>query len=256
MLELTRKNGVEVSGHRLHAGSHPLNSDFCSKFSAAGTKVLMPTKVGPPTGEVPYYLWFGRAPPPITPIEATETMPLDDTTNPVERYKRDVILELQQAYLQVFRKLQTKGAKSRAAHDKELVVELWSPGDLVYLYSPQESSKTGMRKLYNPWTGPFQILRLVNDTSVVIRAPTPNDPAAVKQVHSSRLRRYYAPFVQAFQKPTSPFAFPQTLLSRRKSKGPLAQSSSCDKLPPLLVETFNQRGRRPLKNTVEQAEVV
>ena len=35
------------------------------------------------TGEVPYYLWFGRAPPPITPIEATETVSLDDTSNPV-----------------------------------------------------------------------------------------------------------------------------------------------------------------------------
>jgi hypothetical protein len=167
------------------------------------------------TGEVPYYLWFGRPPPAITPIEATETSPLDGEGTPVEKYKRQVILELQQAYLHVFNRLRMKQQKSQAQHDADIVVELWQPGDLVYLYSPEESSKTGMLKNCNPWTGPFQVLRTISDTSVLIRTTTISDPAATKQVHSSRLRRYYAPFVQAYQKPTHPYAFQQTFLSRR-----------------------------------------
>ena len=65
-------------------------------------------------------------------------------------------------------------------HDERIEIELWHPGDLVYLHNPQESSKTGMRKLYNPWIGPLQVIEKVSDTSVLIRCPTRGDPAATK----------------------------------------------------------------------------
>jgi hypothetical protein len=167
------------------------------------------------TGEIPYYLWFGRAPPAMVALEATDTAPSPNAADAIEAYKRNAILDLQRAYIQVFDKLRAKSHVSKAKHDDRVEVELWQPGDLVFLHSPQESSKMGMRKLFDPWLGPYQVIRTVGDTSVVIRCPTRNDPGALKQVHSSRLRRYYAPFVQAYRKPQQPFAFPQTLLSRR-----------------------------------------
>jgi hypothetical protein len=189
--------------------------------------------------------------------------------NAVERYKRDAILDLQRAYIQVFDKLRAKHATSKQRHDDHVEVELWQPGDLVYLYSPQESTKTGMRKLCNPWTGPFQVLRVVSDTSVEIRCPTRADSGAIKIVHSSRLRRYYAPFVQASQRPDRPFVFPQTLLSRRHRNGILQYRVrwhslrrkpdswvNADQLPEQLIHTFDLRRQRSMETMIQQTDTV
>jgi len=217
---------------------------------------------------VPYYVWFGRPPPAIIPLEATDTAPQNDG-NAIERYKRDVIMDLQRAYIQVFNKLRTKSTASKTHHDDQVEIELWQPGDLVYLYNPQESAKTGMRKLYNPWIGPLQIIRTIKGTSVLIRCPTRNDPGAIKTVHSTRLRRYYAPFVQAYQKPNHPFAFPMTLLSRRKNKGILQYKVrwhslrfkpdswlNADQVPEQLIKTFDTRRQRSMETAILETDTV
>jgi len=219
------------------------------------------------TGEVPYYLWFGRPPPAIIPLEATDTAPTSGPDNAVEQYKREAILDLQRAYIQVFDKLRAKSTSAKAEHDNKVEIELWQPGDLVYLHSPQESAKTGMRKLYNPWVGPLQVIRVLSDTSILIRCPTRNDPGAIKTVHSARLRRYHAPFAQAHQQPNRPFVFPQTLLSRRSVKGTVQYKVRwhslrfkpdswvhADQLPDQLIQTFDLRRQRPIEVVVQQAD--
>jgi hypothetical protein len=123
-----------------------------------------------------------------------------------------------------------------------------------------------MRKLYNPWTGPVQIIEKLSDTTIRIRVPKPNNPIAQQDVHTSRLRRYHAPFVQAHQRPGQPFAFPQTLLSRRIKNGTTQYRVrwvslrhkpdswiNQTKLPDQLIQTFDNRGRRTMDDTIHQA---
>jgi len=225
------------------------------------------TTVHAATGEVPYYLWFGRPPPAVIPLEAIDLVPVEEGCDAVERYKKEVILELQRAYMLVFQKLRSRSEQSKAKHDAQVEIELWRPGDLVYLYSPQESAKTGMRKLYNPWIGPLQVIKPLSETSVLIRQPTRDNPGALKTVHSSRLRRYYAPFVQAHQQPNRPFIFPQTLLSRRKHRGAVQYRVrwhslrlkpdswvNADQLPEQLIRSFDARRSRSMEEVVQQAD--
>jgi hypothetical protein len=125
-----------------------------------------------------------------------------------------------------------------------------------------------MRKLYNPWIGPLQVINKINDTSILIRCPTRSDPGATKIVHSARLRRYYAPFVQAYRRPNQPFVFPQTLLSRRKLNGKeqyrvrwyslkLKPDSwvDADKLPAQLITTFDSRKQRPIATVIQADQI-
>ena len=107
----------------------------------------------------------------------------------------------------------------------------------------------------------------LSDTTIRIRVPTPHNPAAQQEVHSSNLRRYYAPFVQAHQRPGQPFAFPQTLLSRRIKNGVVQcrvrwlslrrkpdSWVNKDKLPEQLIQTFDTRSHRSMDYTVCQTQ--
>jgi len=74
-------------------------------------------------------------------LEATDTMPSQNAADAIEAYKRNAILDLQRAYIQVFDKLRAKSHVSKAKHNDRVEVELWQPGDLVFLHSPKRAAR-------------------------------------------------------------------------------------------------------------------
>jgi hypothetical protein len=97
-------------------------------------------------------------------------------------------------------------------------MENWTKGDLVWLFDPSLSAKTGSRKMTNPWYGPLLILDISPNKTATLLKPNKHDPRATIVVNVDRLRRYLAPIGDAFVNP-SIRKFPVTLLSSKMVNG-------------------------------------
>ena len=161
------------------------------------------------TGEVPFYLWFGRPPVAISSLLAS---PVDlPTTDSTQTYREELWRRLAMAFELV--REQQHALTTR--HVNRAVQEQWQPGDLAWLYRPSLTNSLNSRKMVNPWDGPGQVLRVETPTRIHILLPTRRDPRRTFVVHPDRLRRYQVPFQQVWQQSGQPYRFPLTLISKR-----------------------------------------
>ena len=125
----------------------------------------------------------------------------------VREYHVQLLRQMSRAFDLVFTHLQKQWQASKSRHDEAIVEEIWHEGDLGYLHSTAEFVRTHMRKLTNPWVGPYVITVVHSSHRVELLIPTPKDPVATQIVTTTRIRRYVAPFVQAWDVKTRGTSF-------------------------------------------------
>ena len=129
-------------------------------------------------------------------------------------------------------------------------------GDLIWLHRPSLSNDFNSRKMFNPWVGPGQVLRVESPVRIVVLMPHRRDPRRTFTVHPDRLRRYMVPFHQPWQRPGEPLRFPLTLISKQLRRGKVHYRVRwlsieptpdtwlpTDQLPVHLTETYDARQR-------------
>ena len=155
-------------------------------------------------------------PPPLTELEMAMTH--ESVAQTVQEYKLRLLRQMTTAYDLVLMHLQQKWMASKQRHDDDITEEHWRVGDLVHVHQTAAYIKTHMRKLTNPWRGPYAITAVQSDNRVEVLIPTPRDVRATQIVSTTRIRRYLAPMVQSWT-PGRRAKFPQTVLSRRVRNG-------------------------------------
>ena len=169
------------------------------------------------TGEIPCYLWFGRAPNTFHQITSDDLqVVLKDST--VE-YRQHIINDLQNAYATVFERLQAAAQASTTYSNDQVMLENWKSGDLVWLLDIQHAAKAKSRKMNNPWNGPFVVAKVNTNKTVEIIYPFEIDPRGRLLVNVDRLRRYIAPITDALLGDKRSTCFPMSLLSRKMQNG-------------------------------------
>ena len=206
------------------------------------------------TGEVPYYLWYGRPPVALTTLlNPSEGQSASQT---VQEYREEVWHRLATAFELVRQHQEAERELEGTTRALKLRQEHWEVGDLAWLHRPSLVNSFNSRKMFNPWEGPGQVLRVESPTRLVVLLPSRRDPRRAFTVHPDRLRRYTVPFYQPWQQPGRPLKFPLTLLSKRLRLGRVQYRVrwlsvaptpdtwvASEQLPVHLTETYEARQR-------------
>ena len=217
------------------------------------------------TGEVPYYLWYGR--PPMA-IAALMTMPEDiQASASVKEYRDQLWRRLAAAFELVRTHQQAENEQSAERRAIRVRHDSWEPGDLVWVHHASVSNDFNSRKMYNPWRGPGQVLKVESPTQITVLHPTRRKPRNVITIHPDRIRRYVVPFCHTWQRSDRPFRFPLELLGRRQRHGvkeyrvrwlsvdPTPDSwEAATELPVHLTELYDARWRRTPHHDGEDEE--
>ena len=172
------------------------------------------------TKEVPFFLWFGRAPPPLLPLQAealfTPHAPPYKDTDVLAAYRADMWAKLQRTNAIVLANSLAAWSQAKARHDAATHQEHWQVGDLCWLQVVKYTAAHASRKLASHWDGPFVISEIVAPQVVKLRIPNGKPPADFYRVNTARLRRYFTPFEGAWltERPED-FLCPQVILDHR-----------------------------------------
>ena len=217
------------------------------------------------TGEVPYYLWYGRPPVALSTLLATPEQL--DTSQSVRQYRDSLWRRLVIAF-ELVRDHQERESKTVSERQLERVrIEAWQVGDLAWVHRPSTTNDFNSRKMYNPWNGPGQILHVHSRTRLEVLLPARTNPRRTFVVHPDRLRRYLVPFHQPWQREGQPFRFPLAVVNKKFRHGtaeykvnwlsvtPMADSwERADRLPVHLTETFEARRRLQSRHSEDPAD--
>ena len=217
------------------------------------------------TGEVPFYLWYGRPPVALSSLMTVPETVTASTT--VQEYRNQLWKRLIAAFDLVREHQKQEDSRSNGQRVARVRHDSWESGDLVWIHHSKVTNDFNSRKMYNPWRGPGQVLRVESPTRIVVLSPNRRNPRNVTTVHPDRLRRYVVPFCQEWQRSDRPFKFPRELLSRRVQRGviqyrvrwlsvePTVDSwEEAGKLPVHLTETYEARRRRASRGENEGSE--
>ena len=167
------------------------------------------------TGEKPSYLLFGfdcRFP---TEAALLPTRTISPTN--ISDYREELTLSLSFARTTAMKTSQESQRQYKGQYDKTAVKSKLQIGDWVLVYFPHD--ETGkMRKLSQPWHGPYRVISK-NDTDVtVMKIYFPDDPQI--QVHLSRVQPCPPSFPRSFYwyggKRTGPGRPPKWIKNRLK----------------------------------------
>jgi len=141
------------------------------------------TSDNPSTGFTPFFLNFGRDPPPLN-DEPTVTSSNTDVDNYVNQLR---------SRLQIARTIARERFKrSQRAHknyyDKRKIHTTFEIGDWV-LIEPDVPNQR--RKLEHRWFGPFRITKKIADTTYEVQNES---TAETKTIHVSKIKQYFSPF--------------------------------------------------------------
>jgi transposase InsO family protein len=175
------------------------------------------TSIHSVTGEHPYYLWFGRPPTSFYQISSDE---LGRTMQGATiQYRQQLLDELYNAYDLVLSRLHLSAEDNAKRKDAGAILQNWTPGDLVWLHDPTQSSLSGSKKMHNPWTGPFVLAKCFDNKTAELLYPSKTNAKSRITVNVDRLRRYVAPITELFLQKKLATALPLTVLSRRLHNG-------------------------------------
>ena len=141
------------------------------------------TSVQSTTGHTPFYLMFGRQA--RMPIDIMYGNPAVPESSPSE-YAQHLRDTLESAYQHVRVHTGHKLERQKELYDRRVHGSPFEEGDLVWLHSPVP--KRGLpRKLHQPWTGPFRVVRRLSDANY--RIQNVMAPRQRLVVHFDRLKR-------------------------------------------------------------------
>ena len=132
----------------------------------------------------PYCLLFGRE---ITlPVDVMFGKPAAEHVhyNTINEYVSNLQDSMEKVHAYARQRLRCAAKTQKSTYDKTLYGKPYSPGQLVWLYTPVK--KKGIsRKLARPWTGPFTVVKSLNDVTYLIQKSKTS-----KIVHFNRLKMY------------------------------------------------------------------
>ena len=134
------------------------------------------------TGEKPSFLLFGfdcR-----TPTEAALLPPNPIKPTAVADYREQVILTLSTARELAAKSIQKAQKRYKALYDRKAAILPLKAGDWVRVKFPHEESRK-LRKLSQPWHGPYRVLSRQDPDVTVVRVYSPQDKPI--RVHLSRV---------------------------------------------------------------------
>ena len=136
------------------------------------------------TGFTPSMLMLGREL--NLPIDIALGRPVNTQTNTKSEYAEMLIQKLEAVHNLARKHISIASDSQKRNYDKRLRYFPYNEGDRVWLYNPQV--KAGLSsKLSKRWTGPFVILKKINDVVYRIQSNKRSKP---KVVHYDRLKRY------------------------------------------------------------------
>ena len=166
-------------------------------------------------GELPYFVWFGRIPPAIPLLEPR----VEPESLTLQEYKMKLIRRLEEAY-EIALQRSDKAWQGRGVRAREGLTEVpWQVGDFAWLHNPGEYSKTRVKKLTNPWVGPYVVVEVRSPRVVVLYTPRPNNEQHRSVVSVDRLRRYVSPYLPTDAKIKSDTAKEIARILRRSKTG-------------------------------------
>lgn len=183
------------------------------------------TTVHSSTAFSPFYLMFLREPR-VSLDFVVEESPVTGSVNP-EEYVGIMKERMRNAYELVFEQLRAVFERAKRRYDPRVKFCRFAVGQKVWYYCPRKV-KNRSPKWSLQTSGPYEIIRKVNDVNYVIRL-TPKHPAFT--VHIDRLRLYVPPLTVE-----NTASVPDNLGVRRRTK-PLAR-----------LETEEQREVRPARS--------
>jgi hypothetical protein len=153
------------------------------------------------TGEVPYVLWFGRAP---TPIVESEPVSLNSGFDHKFADQREYAQYLYEQGVQAVDRVRTAQDKLRSKMEASartpILKKNWKVGELVWVYmvappgkeKDKGDSKLGKyRRLWTQWRGPYFIKEVQGDNLLVAKGGASREKD--KLIHHVRARRYLYP---------------------------------------------------------------
>ena len=111
-------------------------------------------------------------------------------TSPVERYNENTYANKLTKTLEIIHdfardKLQLTSDNMRQDYDKKILQNKFNLADLVWYFNPQSLGKGS--KLKRPWTGPYTIVKIINNVVYCIQK---SPKSKVKTVHHNYLKPY------------------------------------------------------------------
>ena len=123
------------------------------------------TSIQPTTGYSPFFLMFGRKA--RLPIDIMYGTGQADNFS-AHGFVNDVSVILENAYQHVHNTMGFKQDRQKELHDRKQHGEFYQTGDLVWLHSPVVPCGAS-RKLHQPWTGPYKIIKRLADVTYRIQ---------------------------------------------------------------------------------------
>lgn len=124
------------------------------------------TSVQSTTGYTPFYLMFGRQA--KMPLDVMYGNPPSDDNQPIlpsqtaPSFASKLKSRLQEAYNRVRTRMSSKLDRQKEFYDEKAHGQPYEKDELVRVHSKVIPRGVG-RKLYRPWTGPFQVIKRLSD---------------------------------------------------------------------------------------------
>ena len=135
------------------------------------------------TGEKPSYLLFGfdcRTPTEAALLPTTSHQPVE-----ISDYREQLVEMLSSTRTMAAKANREAQSRYKRQYDKTATTPRYKVGDWVFVYFPSE--ETGrLRKLSQPWRGPFRIISRDDPDVTVVKVYFPDDPPL--QVHQLRVK--------------------------------------------------------------------
>ena len=136
------------------------------------------------TGFTPFYLMFGlQAKLPIDVMYSTNTP--GTTTKLTCEYAKSLQKTMSEAFVRVRNHTSKYHQRHKELYDKSVHGKPHKKGELVWLHTPPSSRNTS-RKLYHPWSGPFQVVKQISESTYRIQQLVGRK--SCKVVHFDRLK--------------------------------------------------------------------
>lgn len=136
------------------------------------------------TGQTPYFLWTGRE----ARLPSDLRLPLVQQPRPsVTEYVCRLLDTIRNAHQEARIQLQSSHRYQKEYYDKKVFGTPLNVGELVWLHNATPNPGVPA-KLHKEWKGPFEVERLLSDSTCMIRDPRTNSRPIV--VHFNRLKPY------------------------------------------------------------------
>ena len=137
------------------------------------------------TGFSPSQMMYGREM--TLPLDLVLGKPVSTEIENDTCYANELTDKMEEIHNLARKNLELSSGVQKRAYDHKIKQNTYCVGDAVWFYEPKSKRGNKNKKLARPWTGPFIIIRKLNDVIYKIQK---NAKSKAKIVHHDRLKAY------------------------------------------------------------------